>query len=203
MCEKSRAGHGNFLASNQPGLDTGGLGIIASSRHDPGARGRGRHEVHCGDLVYNKSLNCDYVKLDLLDINNTTKELFNFDIIINCVGQITYPFNLCLQLNSIGTSNLAKALSGKSARLIHISTVAVYGSSENCNEESPLNPETNYATAKAFAEQILLRNNNKERITILRLSNLYGSNQMKGVFAYLLRSYHSDRNLRFNNNDMI
>ena len=35
------------LARNQPDLDTGGVGIIANSRCDPGAGGQGRHEVHC------------------------------------------------------------------------------------------------------------------------------------------------------------
>ena len=157
-------------------------------------------EVICGDLVSNKSLNCEYVKLDMLEVNDINKKLDQYDTIINCIGQVTQPFNLCFKLNSVGINNLTKALSGKSGRLIHISTVAVYGSLENCNEESPLNPETSYATAKAFAEQILLENYNQERITILRLTNLYGSNQMKGVFAYLLRSYHSDRKLNFNNN---
>ena len=112
---------------------------------------------------------------------------------------MTKPFNLCIKLNSTGLINLAKVLSNKNSRLIHISSVAVYGSTENCNEDSPLNPETNYATAKAFAEQIILENYNHKYLTILRLSNLYGSNQIKGVFAYLLRSYNSDRKLKFNN----
>jgi nucleoside-diphosphate-sugar epimerase len=155
--------------------------------------------VTCGDVVSNDSLNCNYVKLDVLDINDITKKIDNFDLIINCIGQVTNPFNFCFKLNSIGISNLVKALSGKSVRLIHISTVAVYGSPENCNEETPLNPETSYATAKAFAEQILLDNYDNKKLTILRISNLYGGRQMKGIFAYLLRSYHSDRKLNFNN----
>ena len=86
------------------------------------------------------------------------------------------------------------------ARLIQISTIAVYGSLKKCNEKSSVNPETNYATAKAFAEQILLDNNLNDNLTILRLSNLYGSHQLKGVFAYLLKSYFTDRILEFNNN---
>jgi nucleoside-diphosphate-sugar epimerase len=156
-------------------------------------------EVTCGDIVSNSSLSCEYIKLDMLEANDITKKLDNYDTIINCTGQITRPFNICFKLNSVGINNLTKALSGKSSRLIHISTVAVYGSAENCNEESPLNPETNYATAKVFAEQILQENYVQGKLTILRLSNLYGSRQMKGVFAYLLRSYHSDRKLNFNN----
>ena len=156
-------------------------------------------DVAYGDIVPNRLLNCDYIKLDILDINDIIYKLKNYNIIINCIGQITQPFNLCFKLNSIGISNLAKAMSGLDVRLIHISTVAVYGSLENCNEESPLNPETSYATAKACAEQILLENYNKENIAILRLANLYGSHQMKGVVTYLLQSYHSDRKLNFNN----
>ncbi len=156
-------------------------------------------DVVYGDLVSNKHLDCDYIKFDVLDIKETIKKIVGYNIIINCLGQITNPFNLCFKLNSIGTMNISKALSGINTRLIHVSTVAVYGSSEDCNEESPLNPETSYATAKAFAEQILLDNYDNKKLTILRISNLYGGRQMKGIFAYLLRSYHSDRKLNFNN----
>ena len=156
-------------------------------------------DVTCADIAPNQFLNCNQIKLDMLDLNDLMSKLNDYNIIINCTGQITKPFNHCLQLNSIGIRNLAKTISDLKVRLVHISTIAVYGSAENCNEESPLNPETSYATAKAFAEQLLLENYNKENITILRLANLYGSHQMKGVSAYLLRSYHSDRKLNFNN----
>ena len=156
-------------------------------------------EVTSGDLQPSSSINCDQLKLDLLDINDTANKLGNYNVIVNCIGQITRPFNLCFTLNSFGIKNLIKALPKKDTRLIHISTVSVYGSADNCNEESLLNPETNYATAKAFAEEILLENYNIKKLTILRLSNLYGTNQKKGVFAYLLKSYNSDRKLIFNN----
>jgi len=156
-------------------------------------------DVVYGDLVSNKHLDCDYIKFDVLDIKETIKKIVGYNIIINCLGQITNPFNLCFKLNSIATMNISKAVASSKVRLIHISTVAVYGSAGYCNEESPLNPETNYATAKAFAEQILLDNYDNKKLTILRISNLYGGRQMKGIFAYLLRSYHSDRKLNFNN----
>jgi len=157
-------------------------------------------DVSCADIVPNKFLNCNQVKLDILDFNDLINKLNNYNIIINCIGQITQPFNHCLQLNSRGINNLLKAISGSNVRLVHISTVAVYGSAANCNEETPLNPETVYATAKAFAEQIILDNYNKKNIVMLRLSNLYGGKQTKGMFSYLLRSYHSDSKLDFNNN---
>ena len=144
-------------------------------------------------------MECEYVELDILKENDLRNKLADYDIIINCIGQITKPFNICFKLNSRGINNLYKAVSMNSTRLIQLSTVAVYGSLKKCNEKSPLNPETNYATAKAFSEQILLDNYLNKNLTILRLSNLYGSHQLKGVFAYLLKSYFSDRKLEFNN----
>lgn len=176
----------------------GGSGFLGSSIVKS-LKNAGFEKVVCGDLTSNKFLDCEYVKLDVLDLNNITKKINNIDLIINCTGQITQPFNLCYKLNSIGTMNISKAVAISKARLIHISTVAVYGSADYCNEQSPLNPETNYATAKAFAEEILLENYIQKRLTILRLSNLYGNRQNKGIIAYLLRSYHSDRKLNFNN----
>ena len=52
-------------------------------------------EVICGDLVSNSSLNCEYVKLDMIEVNDIGKQLDNYDTIINCTGQVTRPFNLC------------------------------------------------------------------------------------------------------------
>jgi len=155
--------------------------------------------VTCGDIEKNSNLSCNFVKLNLFDAAEVRHVIKGYETVINCIGQVTKPFNLSYRLNSSGVNNLIQALSGQDSRLIHISTVAVYGTAENCNEDSPLNPETNYATAKAFAEYSILKQIELKRFTILRLSNLYGAHQLKGIFAYLLRSYHSDCKLDFNN----
>lgn len=154
--------------------------------------------IYCGDLKKNFELSCNFLKINILDPIDTKKKLQDYEIIINCIGQITKPFNRCYELNSTGINNIAKALLNTNKRLIHISSVAVYGSANKCNEKSPLNPETNYATAKAFAEKTLLENS-IENLIVLRLSNLYGSHQLQGVLSYLLKSYFSDRILKFNN----
>ena len=85
-------------------------------------------------------------------------------------------------------------------KLIHLSTVAVYGSCDEADETTILNPETPYSTAKATAEKLLIGNLPPENLVIFRLSNLYGEEQLKGVFAYLIRSAKSDCILNFNNN---
>ena len=156
--------------------------------------------ITCGDLSENRFINCDYVNLDILNEHNVLNVLQDYNTIINCTGQITNPFSTCFLLNSIGASNIIKAITNTRARLVQISTVTVYGSTELCSEDSAINPETNYATAKAYAEQILYRGINSKRLTILRLCNLYGGRQAKGIYAYLLKSYSTDRKLKFNNN---
>tara|TARA_Y100001936_G_C16066397_1_gene667537 strand:- start:728 stop:1573 length:846 start_codon:yes stop_codon:yes gene_type:complete len=159
----------------------------------------GYQNIVCGDIVKNPELKCSFKNIDLLSGNELKRDLSEFDLIINCTGQITEPFNICFRLNSDGIDNLLESIN-KKVRLIHISTVAVYGSSKFCDEKSPLNPETNYATAKAFAEKKIMRRFGEEQFTILRLSNLYGTNQLKGISTYLINSYKSDKRLIFNNN---
>jgi len=176
----------------------GGSGFLGSSIIE-GLSRVGFKDITCGDIVNNASLNVPYTLIDLLDVTSTSKILSSYDLVINCTGQVSEPFNLCFELNSTGTFNLAQALSNYSTRVIHISSVSVYGSGRSCNEASKLNPETNYATAKAFAEKILAHQINPANLSILRLSNLYGAAQGKGIIAYLTREYHSDRQLKFNN----
>lgn len=138
--------------------------------------------------------------IDILDYPALEKTIRNFDVIINCVGQITSPINTCLQLNSQGITNLAKAAARGRARIIHISTVAVYGTTAQATEDTPSNPETPYATCKAYAEFILQQNLEPKNLTILRLSNLYGEVQKKGIIAYFKKAYQSSQKLIFNNN---
>ena len=108
------------------------------------------NDITCGDLVKNESLDCKFLMLNLLDSGKIHSKINEYDIVINCTGQITNPFNHCFKLNSQGIQNIIDNLSKTNVRLIHISTVAVYGSARTCSEESLLNPETNYATAKVL-----------------------------------------------------
>jgi UDP-glucose 4-epimerase len=160
------------------------------------------NNVFIGDIQTPKEvIQTNYLYTNLLDFENVKLVLREFDIIINCAGQITYPINTCLNINSTGIKNIVDALDGfPNKKLIHISTVTVYGSSEAAvSEDSPLNPENPYASAKFFAEFIIQNSFNLDYV-ILRIPNLYGPNQTKGIIAYLLKSLNEDRNLFFNNN---
>jgi nucleoside-diphosphate-sugar epimerase len=121
-----------------------------------------------------------------------------FDFIINLTGQISRPIESCLNQNTLGIQHILAACSDFST-LVHLSSVGVYGSGEYADESSPCNPETPYSTLKRVAENLVIHGLPDHQRLVVRLSNIYGSSQPKGVFAYLKRSALSDRRLEFNN----
>ena len=66
-------------------------------------------DVFCGGTKENIMMPTNYCKLNLLSMKSLT-QLKNFDIIINCTGQVTKPFNLCYRLNTEGIYNLVKTI---------------------------------------------------------------------------------------------
>ncbi len=136
---------------------------------------------------------------DILDYEVLEKVVKKYDIVINCTGQITNPINQCLALNTRGISNIIRAIKKYNKKLIHISSMSIYGTSNYVNEESSLNPETPYATMKSFSDYLIMEQ--LTDYTILRVSNLFGKNQKKGIINYLTKSYLSNtKDLYFNNN---
>ncbi|MHA7129402.1 NAD-dependent epimerase/dehydratase family protein [Algoriphagus namhaensis] len=141
----------------------------------------------------------DALKLDLTASEVVSKiQEEQFDFIFNLTGQISRPIHSCLEQNTTGINHLIAASQGQS-KLIQFSTVGVYGGGEMADEDSPCEPETPYSTLKLVAENLIQNNIPADQRLILRLSNIYGSSQPKGVFAYLLRSGLSDQILDFNN----
>ncbi|MBM3455463.1 MAG: NAD(P)-dependent oxidoreductase [Bacteroidetes bacterium] len=141
-----------------------------------------------------------FIRLDLLKESNLVEIFKGYDIVINCTGQITNLFQHCLNLNTKGVNNIVNAINElDKTKLIQVSTVAVYGTTDNANEKTPLNPETPYATAKAVAE-FIISNSYIQNYCIIRIPNLYGETQQKGVFSYFKRSLQSDRKLFFVHN---
>jgi len=176
----------------------GGSGFLGSHIAEKIALAKEEIDLAYADLVQNPNLHFEYIPIDLFNPKSLNR-LNEYDIVINCTGQVTNPFNLCYRLNTEGINNLLKIMKNTSSRVIQISTTAVYGSGEHCDESTSISPETNYATAKAIAEFQLQIGLISSRLAILRLSNLYGPEQREGIIAYLLKSFFSDRKLFFNN----
>ena len=166
--------------------------------------GNDDHNVVCGDVYKNEFLSCPFIEIDILNRSQMAEILQGYDIVINCMGAISNPFNRCFTLNSEGIFTIAEIVKKyEHIKFIQISSVAVYGTSDSVDENSTLSPETNYGTAKAYAEFILSKNIPYDRLAILRLSNLYGPKQSKGIISYLIRSYETDQRLVFNNDGQL
>ncbi len=141
----------------------------------------------------------NFIELDILSGSNFAEILKKFDVVINLTGQITSPINGCWKLNTQGITNILSALKGSNTHFIQISTVSVYGTADFVDEDSALNPETPYAVCKSFAEFLVRQNLKEENYTILRLSNLFGTEQKKGFFSYIVQAAKGNRTLEFNN----
>src|SRR4051812_29846778 len=51
-----------------------------------------------------------FVPFNILDQANTQKAITGWDVLINCVGQVSKPIALCEELNSKGMQTLAHAV---------------------------------------------------------------------------------------------
>lgn len=152
------------------------------------------------------SRNCDNqndkfnnYSVDVLDYEHLEFVVAQYDIVVNCIGQITNPIHECVSLNTKGVKNIIDAVKKNGNYLIHLSTVSVYGSSSTVTEESPVNPESVYGSLKYFAEYQISQN--LTNYAVLRISNLYGKGQVKGILGYILRSFRNNEKALFFNND--
>nr|MBI3613155.1 NAD-dependent epimerase/dehydratase family protein [Nitrospirota bacterium] len=125
---------------------------------------------------------------DLLDAVSLSPLLDGADVAINLAGQVSAEVGDYQHVNLGGMVALAQAcLQHKVRRVIHASSALVYGDALNASESDPCRPLSPYATLKLAAEEILLRLLTPAvEVVSLRLSNVYGTRQNKGLMPYLM-----------------
>jgi len=147
-----------------------------------------------------KGMEKNFISLNVLDANDFQNLDKDYSVVINLTGQVTNPSNLCFVLNTKGINNIIAFVEQNKINLIQVSTLSVYGSSvHEINEDSNLNPETTYGSCKAMSEFLIQSRLPEDQYMIIRLSNLYGNHQPKGILAYLLKSMKKNDDLLFNN----
>ena len=177
-------------------LILGGAGLLGKALSETFIRS-GKYTVYSGDQNNSTVQGIHNEQIDVFNEFSLHKALRDKKVVINCTGQITRPIKSCLRLNSIGTANIARAVTHHDIHLIHISSVDVYGTTDTVTRESDaLNPETPYSTSKAISEIILSNEIAQDKLSILRLCNLYGEEQTKGLLSYLVRSFNNDQPLK-------
>lgn len=179
-------------------LILGGSGLLGSSLASYFLKRKFQVGILSRTISNYKNNNVKSYQVDILEYKDLEQIFREYDVVINCIGQITKPSGLCLQLNTKGIDKIIKAVRLSGIHLIHISTVSVYGTSKIANEENELNPESIYGAIKCFAEFQIKQN--LENYVILRVSNLFGITQTKGILAYILRTYKNrEKDLYFDN----
>jgi UDP-glucose 4-epimerase len=179
----------------------GGAGFLGKKLLTALAANKKIDALSCLDIHDPEISNVSYITSDILSEDDLISVFNNHTIVINCAGQVTQPINTCYRINTEGINKIVKTVKHQGdIKLFHFSTVTVFGSGMYMEEGSPLNPETVYAACKAFAENSITSILPADKYCILRLSNLYGKDQSKGLLAYIRKSYLSDKKLEFNNN---
>ena len=111
--------------------------------------------------------------------------------VVHLAGAFYGDFSELLHKNVLSCYNLAEVSSKYGIRqLVFASSGAVYGEPKNgsSRERDALNPVNDYGLSKLLAERSLEYFADGFSLTILRLPNVYGSGQTKGVIFELLRS---------------
>jgi len=137
------------------------------------------------------------VKGSILSQSSLNSLISNNDIVINLTGQFSKNFEDFFQVNLNGTMNLLNVIKNKkNVKLIHISSIDVYGNKNSFSKESDKpSPSSIYATTKLLTEQLcekFSKENNLD-VTLLRFSNIYGPHKKNGIITNLLNSKESDK----------
>ncbi|MFY0642875.1 MAG: NAD-dependent epimerase/dehydratase [Bacteroidia bacterium] len=127
-----------------------------------------------------KNKNIQFIKGDILDSRSLSKALRGVDVVVHLAAKITQPFtdvqlDIFDQANHWGTASVVDAIDDSDVKLlINMSTIVVYGTSENDLKESSIpEPITYYGVSKLKAEQQVQRIRKCKAIN-LRTANVYG-----------------------------
>lgn len=178
---------------------TGGLGFIGThvvrQLLDGGAR-----EVRIVDVsaVANPYSDDRRVKICVADINDldALRSALGgadgvFHMAVLPLNACTQNPRLCLEVNVLGTLNVARAaLDVGVRRLVFSSASSVYGDTlEIMDEAHPLNARTMYGVSKIGAEHVLRAMHTTDQLdyVTLRYMNVYGPGQRDGLIANTVR----------------
>src|SRR3989344_3977641 len=114
-------------------------------------------------------------KVPILKFNRLNDD---FDIVFIAMGNFTLKNEELFKINMVTTTKISKKF--KSAKLVFISSIAVYGSHKSIiDEHSEFNQTGTYGLSKIAGEKVVNRHKN---YAIVRLTNLYGPGMVTKSF---------------------
>ena len=110
-------------------------------------------------------------------LNVNRKFLLNVNYVINCTSNKQYVNKKYSKKNDFDFQ-ISKKIKDLNCKMIFLTSRKIYKLGDNLNESSKLEANCNYSKNKLHTEKILLKNL-KNRILILRISNLIGINKSR------------------------
>jgi nucleoside-diphosphate-sugar epimerase len=163
------------------------------------------HDLVCvGRSIKKKPFQGARIKYFEWDFTSFNKLNFLFlrktDVIVNCVGKTCNNFNSLENINVIFLKKLLKYLSSNKfkLRLIHLSSVSVYGGAEIYFNQTKIIKENTKTKVHNFYSQSKLKgdklikslhkkNSNKNlSYTILRISNVFEKKKKSNLYSFIL-----------------
>ena len=141
----------------------------------------------------------DYQKF----LNVSSKLLFDVNYVINCSSNKQYINKKYSEKNDFDFQ-ISKKIKDLNCKMIFLTSRKIYELRDNLNESSKLRPNCNYSKNKLNTEKKLLKNL-KNRILILRISNLIGINKPNNNNKKLHKTFvdifflNVQRGITFNN----
>ena len=160
-------------------LVTGSSGFIGSQL-SKALLDRG-HDVTGFDLTQSRQSNYPTIKGDLRNYDDVDKAVQGREVVYH-LGALA-NLNICrerpletVQVNVLGTANIAKACQKHNTKLIYASSCHVYGFQNHfpVTEDSTPNPSEIYSATKLAGEKIAQKFPGGVRYTILRYGTAYG-----------------------------
>ena len=122
--------------------------------------------------------NFDIKSYDYLKFLNVNPELLSdVSYVINCSSNKQYVKKKYSEKNDFDFQ-ISKKIKNLNCKMIFLTSRKIYKLRDNLNESSKLEPNCHYSKNKLYTEKKLLKNL-KNRILILRISNLIGINKSK------------------------
>ena len=142
-----------------------------------------------------------FVKAELLDSRSLDKVVKDVDVVYHLAAEKNDDeklHHLHEQVNNWGTAELSYAIEESNVKqVIYLSTVAVYGNSNDTNSKSKVEPNTSLGNSKRRGEQHIERLGSKIKTHILRFGEVFGygaSLNMDGILnRYMFDSHFVGR----------
>ena len=163
------------------------------------------HDIICvgrnNKPTFNKNSKIKYFKWDFATFTNSNLLfLKKADVIINCVGKINNSKKELQYINVTFLKNLLRHISQYKLkiRLIHLSSVSVYGKlqdylgqSKTIYENSNIKAKSLYSKSKLNGDLLIQNSIKKQKnknftYTILRISNAFGKTNNSNLYKFVL-----------------